>query len=433
MKLRLSKLIEYQIYYLLVIESFISLIGIPGLTRYLLDINLILMAILSLQKIPYLFKHKEYNKLSGYIIFYMILVTAIAFIRLVPTAQILWSIRNNFFYIFFFFICIDNLKIKDVDRIMKNVVTLQIYNVFCALVEFFILHKKNDFLSGMFGTEQGGNGYLNIYLVVICAYCLVRYLSKNISINILIPVIVSSIFVAAISELKFFYFELAVILILPALFSNKVSLFKRILSVAVGLIGLYIGFKIFAVVNSTAMEHMTSLENIIDYNSTTQYSKTDIRISRFTAISQVNDYFFHDNILNKLIGYGLGACESSETFKWCHSSFAAMYESLGYRNISTSMLYLETGYIGLIMFYGIFVFIFALSIKYKKIKEIDSYATFTLIMSVMAILNCVYNSTIRREIAFLTFFTLSLLFIKIREYKAVNAQIKNSKIKKVAA
>lgn len=432
MKLRLSKLIEYQIYYLLIIESFISLIGVPSITRYLLDVNLILMAVLSMQKIPYMFKHREYNRLSGYIVFYMVAITAVAFIRLVPTGQILWGIRNNFFFIFFFFICIDNLKTKDVDRIMKNVVRLQIYNVFCGLIEFFIFHKRNDFLSGMFGTEQGANAYLNIYLVVICAYCFVRYLHKNINVYILASVIVSSIFMAAVSELKFFYFELGVILVLPVLFSNKGSLFKRLFAVAVGMAGLYIGFRIFAIVNSESMDNMTNLESIINYNSRSEFGKNDVRIARLTAISQVNDYFFHDNLMNKLIGYGLGACESSETFRWCHSAFATKYESLGYRNISTSMLYLETGFVGLIMFFGIFVFIFALAVKYRRVKELNSYATFTLIMSAMAMLNTVYNSSLRREISFLIFFTLSLLFIKIREYKTQNIKNQNSQAKKVA-
>ncbi len=433
MKLRLSKLIEFQIYYLLVIESFISLIGIPSITRYLLDINLILMAALSLQKIPYLFKHKEYNKLTGYIIFYMVAMVALAFIRLVPTGQILWGIRNNFFFIFFFFICIDNVKTSDVNRIMKNVVRLQIYNVLCGLVEYFIFHKKNDFLSGMFGTEQGANAYLNIYLIVICAYCFVRYIHKNISINVLAAVIISSIFMAAISELKFFYFELAIIFVLPTIFSVKGSLIKRLLAVALGIGGLYVGFRIFAMVNSDSLDNMTSLQSIIDYNVRSDFGKNDIRIARFTAISQVNDYFFHDSLLNKLIGYGLGACESSETFRWCHSAFATRYESMGYRNISTSMLYLETGFIGLMMFFGIFVFILALSVKYRKIKELNSYSTFTLIMSIMAMMNCFYNSSLRREISFLIFFSLSLLFIKIREYKADNAKNNNAQAKKVAA
>lgn len=430
MKLRLSKLIEFQIYYLLVIESLISIVGIPSITRYLLDVNLIFMAALSMQKIPYLFKHREYNKLTAYIIFYMVAVTAMAFIRLVPTGQILWGIRNNFFFIFFFFICIDNLKTKDVDRIMRNVVRLQIYNVICGLVEFLILHKRNDFLSGMFGTEQGANAYLNIYLVVICAYCFIRYIHKNINVYAFSAVIVSSIVMAAFSELKFFFFELAAIFVLPTIFSNKGSIIKKLLAVLLGVAGIYIGFRVFSYINSASVEDMTSLQSIIDYNTRTEFGKNDLRISRLTAISQVNDYFFRDDLLNKLIGYGLGACESSETFKWCHSSFATMYEQIGYRNISTSMLYLETGYVGLILFFGIFIFIMALAIKYRRIKELNSYSIFTLIMSVMAMMNIVYNSSLRREISFLVFFTLAMLFIKIREYRAENAKNQNIKAKK---
>ena len=431
MKLRLSKLIEFQIYYLLVIESLISIVGIPSITRYLLDVNLILMAMLSMQKIPYLFKHKDYNKLTAYIIFYMDAVTAVAFIRLVPTGQILWGIRNNFFFIFFFFICIDNLKTKDVDRIMKNVVRLQIYNVLCGLVEFFILNKRNDYLSGMFGTEQGGNAYLNIYLVVICAYSFVKYTHKSINSTVLLSVIISSMLMAAISELKFFFFELAVILVLPTIFSNKGSVIKKLIAVALGVAGIYVGFRILAVVNSDSLEHMTSLESIIDYNSRTEFGNKQIAISRLTALSQVNELFFHDNILNKLIGYGLGACESSKTFKWCHSTFATRYEYTGYRNRSTAMIYLETGYIGLILFVGIFVFILALSLKYRKNKELNSYATFTLIMSIMSLFNFVYNSSLRIEISFLIYFSLSLLFIKIRDVNTANANVKKTQTKKV--
>lgn len=436
MKLRLSKLIEFQIYYLLIIESLISIVGIPSITRYLLDVNLILMAALSMQKIPFLFKHREYNRLTGYIIFYMVAVTAVAFIRLVPTGQILWGIRNNFFFIFFFFICIDNLKSKDVDRIMKNVVRLQIYNVVCILVEFIFMHKRNDLLSGMFGTEYGGNAYLNIYLTVICAYCFVGYIQKKVKQYVLISVILSSIVVATFSEIKFFFFELAAILIIPTLFSSKGSVVKRLAAVALGLAGLYLGFKVFSIVQSDSMEHMTSFESIIEYNSRTIYGKNDIAISRLTAISQVNDYFFQDNTLNKLIGYGLGACESSKTFKWCHSNFATMYEDTGYRNRSTAMIYLETGYIGLILFVGIFVFIMAIALKSKRKKEYSNYATFTLIMSVISLFNFVYNSSLRIEIAYLIFFSLATLFIKIREQKTtevkIKAEVKIPKTKKAA-
>ena len=96
------------------------------------------------------------------------------------------------------------------------------------------------------------------------------------------------------------------------------------------------------------------------------------------------------------------------------------------------MLYLETGFAGLLMFFGIFVFIMALAIKYRRVKELNSYSIFTLIMSVMAMMNIVYNSSLRREISFLVFFTLSLLFIKIREYRAENAKNKTTQTKKAA-
>ena len=87
------------------------------------------------------------------------------------------------------------------------------------------------------------------------------------------------------------------------------------------------------------------------------------------------------------------------------------------------MLYLETGMVGLIAFIIIFVLYFQQALKQKKQLEIDGYghiAGWVQVMSVLTIFLIWYNSAIRREIAYLTFFVLSTLFIYSRHIEERN-------------
>lgn len=417
MKIKIKTLVEYQLYMVMIVEMLISLIHIPTASRYILDINIIFLMFISVcnrKKTPII--SKEYIFIKHYIIIYMFICVMGAIFMSVPIGQILWAVRNNYFYVFYFFICIIYLEKNDADRIMERLVGLQILNVIVASYEYFILHVKNDYLGGIFGTMQGCNGYLNVYCVVICAYILSKYLNGKTSLTKLLWVMGSSLFLTAMSELKFFYIELVVIIIFAVLLNA--NFIKGIVVIVSCGAGLMIGLNLLASVNAESMKYLSSLEAFIEYGSRSEFGQGDVRIARFTAVSQVNDLFFKNNIWNKLFGYGLGACEESSTFSFCNSSFADKYGTLGYRNLTSSMNYLETGLIGIIMFILFFVLIFVIVQKTKKYFHEDKYiGTYVQIVSVLTILICFYNSAIRREIAYLSFFVFAYYFISLREVR----------------
>lgn len=423
MVIKQKHLIEFQIYYLLIVEALIDLFHFPAIIRYILDINVIVLILMAIPKVKDILNDKIFKRFNTYLIFYMAALAAFSLIRQTPFGQILWAIRNNYFYLLFFLISAYTLRPNDLKRIIKNVVNLQAFNVFCALYEYLILNKFGDFVGGMFGVSQGCNGSLNVYLAVITAYAYSEFASKKGSLLNVLLITSSSIVIAALSELKFYFFELIVIVILSITLSKPSA--KNGMLVIATVLALFVGVQILAEVSPWSAELLRDFDGISEYSKS---SLGDQIIARGTPFSQINEYFFRNDIFNNLFGYGFGACEDSETFSWANSSFATKYRDFQYRNISTAMNFIETGYVGLVAFIAIFVAIFIFAqIQKQKYEDILYIFVFTQIASVVAIMNIWYNSTIRRPIAYLTFFCLSAFIVYARDKMRREAREKAKK------
>ncbi|MGU8471674.1 hypothetical protein ACV3P7_10495 [Clostridium perfringens] len=267
----------------------------------------------------------------------------------------------------------------------------------------------------MFGFEQGCNAYLNVYLSIITAICICQFMYKKINILSMLFIVGSSSVIATLGELKIYYVELILIVICAILLSKKSI--KSFLIVITCCCSLFIGIKILSKTSNESLKFIQSIDSLIEYDSRIDYGDGDIRISRFKVFNQVNDYFFRDNTYLKIFGFGLGSCEDSETFSWFNSDFANEFGFLQYRNLSSAMLYLETGWIGLFGFIFIFIFIFILAYKYKSDFMDTEYAyipVLTQIVCVLTVIGVFYNSAIRREVAYFTYFILSLNLILIK-------------------
>ncbi len=411
MVIKQKHLIEFQIYYLMIVEMLIDLLHFPDIIRYVLDVNAIFLILLGLPKIKDIINDKVFNKFNAYVFTYMFALVAFSIIRRTPIGQVAWAARNNFLNIIFIFTCGYTLKQKDIYKILDRVERLQILNVLCVIYEFLVINKSGDNIGGMFGTASGCNGYLNIYISIITAYVFTKYANRKTSILNVLWVSLSSMVIAVAAELKFFFFELIVILILSVTLSRLSA--KNGLLIVSAVVVLYVGFQVLTTVFPESAE---LLQNFNDLNEYTATSYDDTRISRATPFSQINDYFFKGNLFYNLFGYGFGACEDSTTFSWANSKFATLYRDLQYRNISTSMNFIETGIIGLLAFAAIFIFLFNLASKQKhKIPEQRNMLVFTQISAVIAFLNIWYNSSLRRPIGFLIFFCLSTVIVISRE------------------
>lgn len=414
-RITFNKLLKFQIYFLFLVETGISILHFPTPIRYLLDLNLILIIILDITKK----NGNRYGKsyLIKYISVYICINVVFAVLRGVPFGQIVWAIRNNYSYLVFFYYCIKYFNEEKIDRMMDSVVKFQVLNFALSLYEYFALHLNNDFLGGMFGTSQGCNGLLNSYLVVIVSYTFSKYMYKKCTLKQVTWISLSSIIIALLSELKVFFIEYVIIAFFTIMISRNSN--KRILFFISFVFLAFIGVQLLSSFDSSSYEFLQNTDEILQYISRSDFGNNDIRIARFTAIAQINNMFFYNNPFLQLFGFGLGSCEDSETIPFFNSSFADRYRYLGYRNISSSMLYLVTGLIGLSGFLMIFAFIYLIctvNTNIEKLKNKNDFyiVVFTQIMCIMSIFGVWYNSTIRRPISYLTFLSLSQLFVYLK-------------------
>ena len=118
----------------------------------------------------------------------------------------------------------------------------------------------------------------------------------------------ASLYIAALSELKFLFIEYVFILFMSILVS-KFSL--RIVFMIVGAgIGLFIGLQLF---NTYFPGWEFTLDQIMDYAGTGGYS-TETDLNRITALQTVTQNFLK-NPVEFLMGMGLGSCETSSYFQ----------------------------------------------------------------------------------------------------------------------
>ena len=415
MKIKLKTLVEFQIYYLMIVIALVDLLHLPNVIRYLLDVNMLVIIFFILFRGTLEKKHTK--QITGYVMAYMIILVVLSAMRVNPVGQIFWGVRNNFFYIIFFLVCVKVFEFADVERIFDNLVKLQTLNVLCGLYEYYILDMSGDYFGGMFGYQQGCNGHLNVYLMVISAYAVCKYTQNKMHIFRMVWILLSSVLMATLGELKIFYVELLMIVILCLLLNRQKI--KSMLVFVSAIAVIFVGVQILSVTYEESVAVLYNIENVLEYNSIMDYGSGDIRIARFTVIAQINEYFFGDNFLVKLFGYGLGACESSQTFSWANSTFADRYGYLQYRDLSSAMNYLETGFLGVMAFLLIFIIIFMNVQKFRKCKFAnceDYINVFAQIMCLMAIVCIFYNSSVRREIAYLLFFSLSSSYVYMKKY-----------------
>ena len=409
-------LIEYLIYYLLIQGFLISVLHFPSAMQYLMDIVVIFLLFYSIMFIPrlkVLYKIKPIKSVFRYILFFIILMFVSALLHFVPVFQVLWAIRNNLFYPLFFVFCILYLRFNDTKRIINNIIRFQVINVICALFEFFVLHLSGDFCGGMFGIIQGCNGPLNVYLMIISAFMISCYFNKKTSIINTLIILASSLLVATLAELKIFYFEIALIFILQLFLSGETI--KGFLIFVFLILGTSITLVIYKNVHPNAYKMIIDIDSLLAYSETTEFGYGTI-VPRIGFASFINKTFFKGNILLNLFGFGFGYCEDSKTFALFNSEFATKYASMQYRGISSSMMFLETGYVGLFALIALFIVIFIIVYKLKSVFLNHKHIVlFTLTMSVMLLLNIFYNSDIREYVAYLSYFALSVFFVMVKE------------------
>ena len=156
---------------------------------------------------------------------------------------LLFGGQEIFFRGFIFFVaCIRFLDEKDTKKIFDILFKLQIVNIILSLFQYFIQGYNQDNLGGIFGTQSGCNGYTNIFFVILLSYYVAAYMTKKEPVWKVAVVAVSTMLLAGLAELKIFYFEFALIILLCVIFVKPS--FKTILIALIAVVAAVLGLKI---------------------------------------------------------------------------------------------------------------------------------------------------------------------------------------------
>ena len=415
MKFKLKYLIYVQIIYNCFVKFLIIDMNLPSMLNYVTDV-ITLMLLLGIytnkgNKIPIIkvvpLLIAEGLFLLNFISFLIDFSSPILFI---------WGVRNVYRFFVFFYCCIYLLDIDDIYKIFEILEKVLIVNLILCLFEYFVNGVDFDFLGGLFGNGvEGGNGPLNALMIVVSIYVLIGFINKRKKLLDVVFIIGFSLIIAAIAELKMFFFEIILVVVLITIFikRNVKLLFCVVTMFIIGSVAMSIYEEMYPTKSS-----FLSFDFIEEYASNTTYGgATDI--NRLSAIQIIDERIFNDNIKQRYIGVGLGNAEMSN-YPILTSDFYEIYgKRIKYNWFSHAFAFVDGGYIGLSLYCLIFISIFIKNIK--KNKEIqDNMIQVSLLCSAISMIFLVYNQTLRVEsMGYCLFFIMSIPYIYDRKYKKV--------------
>lgn len=327
----------------------------------------------------------------------------------------LWGLRNTFrFYIaFFFFITyIDDASAKDYLCLFDILFWI---NFFVSLFQFFFMGVRQDYLGGIFGTRGGTNGFTLIFFCIIITRSLILYFNGMEKTHKSLLKIIASLLIAAMAEMKFYFLAFIIMLIIASAITKFTK--KKFFLILISILFIAIGVTLLSFLFDE-FDNFISIESIIESATKENYSSAN-DINRLSAIFTLAKNYI-TSIPSRLFGLGLGNCDTSE-IPMFNSVFYQNHSSLHYTWFSSAILFLETGIIGLVLYFSIFFICIALA--HKNIKQRKGNLVFcqmTIIMAVMCCIITVYNSSLRLECGYMAYFVLTLPFISVESAERNN-------------
>jgi hypothetical protein len=321
----------------------------------------------------------------------------------------LWGMRNNFrFYILFFAVTL-YVRDRDIDRLFGFLDILFWINFPITLVQYFSLGFERDDLGGIFGTNVGVNSFTILFFTIVLSRSLLRYMEREESFWVCGAKCATALFISALAELKFFFVFFLIILIMATLLTSfswrKFFVFlvcALLVSVASSLLVSLFGF-----------EDFMSFESVWK-NATQAHYSSDKTVNRLSAIPTLANTVV-PNWDDRVFGMGLGNCDTS-SFAIFNTPFFQVHGYLRYTYFSIAFLFLEVGYVGLLLYVAFFT-VCAVLIwnRIRRGRCNPMHGRIALIMAVLAHILVVYNAVLRTEAGYLVFLILASAFLEREE------------------
>lgn len=397
-------------------QYLISPLGVNGSIIFLNDLLLVLAVALTMVSVKEKKNKDVYKNIYKFSIF-LFFILVLYFIEQVIAGgfsplHFIWGFRNNFRYFIYMICCAIIFDKEDAEKIIKIFNYMIIPILILTSYQFFVKGLFQDFIGGTFGEMYGSTAYLNVYLFIFYTINCVKYFSGETKITNLTLCTILTLYIATLSEIKIYYFELIIIFILSFLFTKKnIKKSFSIFLIAVLLISFISFFtSIYGFNNFFTID---GIEKYISGN----YSTTEI--NRATVFKSVNEnIFLFVNNSNPLLGIGLGNGETSSLEIFNTYIYTSFGERIRYIWFSSAFMYLETGILGIFLYALIYIYLYIKIINIKNKIKNNKAVMFANISKILIIMNAImffYNTTLREECAFFIFILLAFPFVYDRK------------------
>ena len=350
--------------------------------------------------------------LPAILAFLFFLYTLIVYLfRYQSVAYYLWGFRNNFRFIVAFFAFVSIVDEVDAKTWIRWIDILFWINIPVTLFQFIVLGLRGDYLGGIFGVAKGVNADSIVLISLVLGRSFLMTFHGEEKMWLCVLKSACSMFVAAAAELKFL-FLIFIMLLIGASMLTRYSWRKMLLwclAAVILIIGVSFAVSLFDYVEGFTLKRLWTLATQDNYSSGED-------VNRLSAISTLSKNIVK-NPVEQLFGLGLGNCDTS-AFAACNTPFYKQYSYLHYTWVMVAMLFLETGYVGLTIY-----FLFLISCgwcTYKQYKRgqgnrVDNQTAFLMTALCMALI--FYNASLRVETAYTIYFILAIPFINTKPKK----------------
>ena len=288
-------------------------------------------------------------------------------------------------YILAIFIGVIFVQKNQIIKLFNFTEYLLIVNVLVMLIQYVFMGLKQDIIGGTFGNSAGVNAIQNVLCIYVVIYELCMFLNEKSSIRRLIFYLLVTLCIAALAEITVFFGELILIFVCFILFSKKIGFLNKISILLGSILLLFIGIRLYLIIFPNRA-FLLSWNNILDYLGVdVAYGNTGVyAISRIHPFYQLKNFFMMNS---HTFWLGLNIDVISKT-----SLFYSLYDlRLHYDWFSSSIVFLEVGFLGVLCFLSTWFLYLITGILYKY-KNTWTY--FGMLISLINLILFFYNDSL---------------------------------------
>ena len=404
-----ERAITFQLVFVL-FERFFIQAGVSNAIIYILDI-------INVYLLLNLFVGRIYQKFSSLLLIYFGLIIGslcIAFMNYLKYGNnILFSVleaRNLIRFLIFFLSVTQYVKEEHLDKIFSIIEWHFIVNSLYIIYLYFTYFPetaswmRGDLLNGFFGNMRGGNTFVNVEMLIVVVYNLIKWTQKEKSLKYLLMITTLSIVVAGLIELKAYFIEVLVIYLWYVIFVKK-SRKEKQLNIIIVSFGIIAGFCAFRIMirEYPWFADVFTVKGLLEAVTSKNYSSVD-DINRFSGFSTIAEKMFGGNIVDILFGIGLGNGAVS-TIAGKRTLFSLKFANSNYSWFSGTHIFVQCGLIGLILYISTFV------VLLRK-KKYNKYRTVSDIILLLSIFLVFYGEALKTDAGYLLYFAIGSGFMK---------------------